>query len=1607
MKKNYIFKRLWQTGKALAMATVFLATTTTSQAQVSSYSFSQTNGTYAPITGGTILAQNSGTTTFDTDGWPVTLPFPFNFNGNPYTSAYVNSNGGMTFGTTTSTGSALISSTTTYSGAIAAMNRDLWGMYGTGGTRVLGDSIITGVTSFVGLTVGATIQGTGIPTGAIVEVINQVAGTIEMSAAATANESASSIRWPSAKVLTQTLGTAPNRVFVIEWSQFADYNFSGLPNNTNLNFQITLEETTNKINVIYGPNTTLNTSNRTQQVGLRGAANTDYNNRTSATSWSATTAGASNSANVTRNNTITPTSGLTFTWSPPLCTAPGNITIPVANITISTATINWSVPSPVPADYQWEVRSSGVAGSGATGLASSGTSLTNTASASGLSPNTTYSVYVRSNCGANGNSSWTTAVTFTTLCASFTAPFVQDFNAGAMPSCWANANTSNNTSANSFWKFTGSSDYGTTPALNGRPAATYAWVDASSPYVDSVTLTTPSINLTGLAAPYIQFDWFKNNTDPSATALNNVFRVDVNSGSGWVNLFSNSTNSTSWRTVGITLPAAYVNTTVQVRFVINKTSSNNFYDDALLDNVSVIEAPSCFPPTALTIPSATLTATSASFSWTAPATGTPSGYEWEIRTSGLAGSGATGLAANGASTSVSASNATLTANTAYTLYVRSQCGAGFSSWSIGQAFTTPCAAYTTPFLETFEGTTFVPTCWLQASGSLAAPTVFVTTNNYWNQQNYSDASITASTSPNKAARINIYTTDRRDWLITPSINLGTTPKQLEFDIALTEYYSAAAATLGVDDTVAVVISTDNGATWSSANILQQWGSTTPIANGAGNHAIINLSAYTGVIKIGFYGASTVSNEDNDIFIDNVKIDAIPACQVPLNLTANTITTNSANISWTASTSTSPAGYQWEVRTSGLPGSGATGLVASGSTTTPTVTASVAGLQPVTTYSAYVRTSCGSSFSSWSSASNFTTLCAVFTVPFMQPFEGTAFTPSCWSQATGSLAAPTVFGATNNYWNQQNYGDASVTVSTSANKAARLNIYSTFYKDWLITPSIDLGTTPKQLEFDIALTEYNSAIAATLGVDDTVAVVISTDNGVTWSSANILQQWGSTTPIANTGNHITIDLTPYTGVVKLGFYGASTVSNEDNDVFIDNVSVVVNTCPTVNLGANVVACNTGSFSQILNAGNPGATYLWDNATTAQTRTVTTAGTYFVDVTVGTCTRRDSIIVTLNPLPVVALGNDTAICVGSTLTLNAGNAGAAYLWSNTNTTQTTTVSAAGTYYVAVTGTNTCIGRDTLVVTINANPVVNLGNDTAICIGNTLTLDASATGTSYLWDDASILATRNITTAGSFYVTVTDANACKGSDTVDVTLNTLPVVDLGNDTLICNSTTLTLDAGNAGATYLWDDASAIQTRDVTTAGNFYVTITDANGCIGSDSVNVAIIAPPAGSINITSNGDGAYTFTVNNAQNVTASTWGFGDQTSGAGSPVQHTYTANGDYTITLNLIGECGDTVTITQTHNVGTVLGINQLSLSNDALMLYPNPAKATLNITNKSGLNMKKISAYNILGQLVYHTQANSKDNHKMNISGLASGVYTLKIETEKGVVIRKFEVLQ
>jgi len=175
-------------------------------------------------------------------------------------------------------------------------------------------------------------------------------------------------------------------------------------------------------------------------------------------------------------------------------------------------------------------------------------------------------------------------------------------------------------------------------------------------------------------------------------------------------------------------------------------------------------------------------------------------------------------------------------------------------------------------------------------------------------------------------------------------------------------------------------------------------------------------------------------------------------------------------------------------------------------------------------------------------------------PFTEDFS--TWYPTDWSKAQGLLEAPVTFTSTTTcYW----YEDGFANVGTTG--AAKCNVYGTSRKEWMITPPINLGAkTNYQLEFDLALTDYsNTNPPESVGDDDKYAVIISTDNGATWTSANALQMWDNTTTpsfadISTTGEHITIDLTGYSGLVKLGFYAESTVTNADNDLFVDNVQV---------------------------------------------------------------------------------------------------------------------------------------------------------------------------------------------------------------------------------------------------------------------------------------------------------------------------------------------------------------------------------------------------------------------------------------------------------------------
>ncbi|GAA4352162.1 hypothetical protein GCM10023185_11560 [Hymenobacter saemangeumensis] len=251
------------------------------QAQVSGYSFTQSNGSYAPLTGATVVATASaGNGYLDSSTIPVTLPFSFVFNGASYGSLFINSNGSLTFGSASTT-TVPISSTTSYSGAISALGRDLQG--------------------------------------------RQTA--------------------PLGEISTQTLGSGSAQTFVVQFSNFQRFgNSSPGPANDSFSFQIRLNQLGNTIDLVYGPFTYDGSGSTNAQVGLRGANSNDFNNRTilSSGSWAASSAGTNSSASMALSATVIPAAGLTFTFTPPACSMPS---ISVGSVSTSSASVSFSVVS--------------------------------------------------------------------------------------------------------------------------------------------------------------------------------------------------------------------------------------------------------------------------------------------------------------------------------------------------------------------------------------------------------------------------------------------------------------------------------------------------------------------------------------------------------------------------------------------------------------------------------------------------------------------------------------------------------------------------------------------------------------------------------------------------------------------------------------------------------------------------------------------------------------------------------------------------------------------------------------------------------------------------------------------------------------------------------------------------------------------------------------------------------------------------------------------------------------------------------------------------------------------------------------------------------------
>lgn len=347
-------------------------------------------------------------------------------------------------------------------------------------------------------------------------------------------------------------------------------------------------------------------------------------------------------------------------------------------------------------------------------------------------------------------------------------------------------------------------------------------------------------------------------------------------------------------------------------------------------------------------------------------------------------------------------------------------------------------------------------------------------------------------------------------------------------------------------------------------------------------------------------------------------------------------------------------------------------------------------------------------------------------------------------------------------------------------------------------------------------DYNPTPVVDLGPDLTLCEGETTVLDATVPGATYTWQDGSTGPTFT--------------VSDAGAYNVNVLL--DGCPASDNISVDYNPLPMVDLGPDVTLCAGQQVT--FNATVAGATYVWHDGSTGPTFTTSTAGVHSVTVTVNGCSASDAVNVVVNPLPIVALGPDATLCAGETMVLDATVPGATYVWHDGSTGPTFTVTQAGTYQVTVT-LNGCQANDAITVNYDPLPTVDLGPDVSLCAGEQITFDATVPGATYLWQNGSTTPTLTTGSTGANSVTVT-LNGCSASDAVNVTVNPIPVVDLGPDQTICPGTDVTLNATLPGASYLWNTGATSPTITVGAPGDYSVEV-DLNGCTATDNVTISL--------------------------------------------------------------------------------------------------------------------------------------------------------------------------
>lgn len=681
-----------------------------------------------------------------------------------------------------------------------------------------------------------------------------------------------------------------------------------------------------------------------------------------------------------------------------------------------------------------------------------------------------------------------------------TAPWTEDFeNAGSIPACWSQGATNDED-----WEFAddgGFDHIGSDGVINGTTTSGnyFAWVDDSSPNSTGTALLSPMIDVSGLTDPMLEF--FRLSDNEGNTNVD--FSVDVWDGATWnTGVYSSNSNSfnEAWEYIQVGLSGLSITGDIQIRFVVDENNGTDFYDDVAIDDVGVVEAPSCLAPNSFA--ATNVTGTTVDFEWVNG--GTETMWNIEYGPAGYTQGTGTTVAANSNPFEVTG----LTAITDYDFYIQADCGGGDESSWLG-----PVNVNT--LIESVNCTSGTNTVFFEYDFESGFPSDWTNTaigDPQW--ETNTGTTPTGSTGPNGAFSGNGYLFFESGFsagdpdTIYPVSNVDLSTSLNEAKMSF--YYHMYGATMGE---LHVEISDDGGSTWVSE--FSQIGEDQTADTDPWTPVEIDLTPYLGsVIEYRIIGVRGTGST-GDMAIDLFKIESCVDCPQPSNFVATNVTGTTADFEWV--NGGSETSWNIEYGTTGYTQGTGTTVVAG---TNPFT---VTGLNGATSYDFYIQAECGPGDESvWVGPINVNTLvesinCTSGTnTPFFESDFESGF-PSGWTNtATGNPQWEFNTGTTvssNTGPNNAFSGSGYLFLETSGGTQGDAD---TIYP----TSNVNLTTALNEAKMSF----YYHMFGADMGE---LIVDVSDDGGATWTT-EFTQVGQDQTAESDTWTPVDIDLTAYIG-----------------------------------------------------------------------------------------------------------------------------------------------------------------------------------------------------------------------------------------------------------------------------------------------------------------------------------------------------------------------------------------------------------------------------------------------------------------------------------------------